>query len=39
MAEIVERADAGVGVRAYALDAEHAKALWSKSEEMMGERL
>ena len=26
------------GVRAYALDAEHAKALWAKSEEMVGER-
>ena len=26
------------GVRAYALDADHAKALWAKSEEMVGER-
>ncbi len=26
------------GVRAYALDAEHAKALWAKSEQMVGER-
>jgi NAD(P)-dependent dehydrogenase (short-subunit alcohol dehydrogenase family) len=26
------------GVRAYALDAERAKALWTKSEEMIGER-
>jgi NAD(P)-dependent dehydrogenase (short-subunit alcohol dehydrogenase family) len=26
------------GVRPYALDPEHAKALWSKSEEMVGER-
>jgi hypothetical protein len=26
------------GVRPYALDAERAKALWSKSEEMVGER-
>ncbi len=26
------------GVRAYAMDPEHAKALWSKSEEMVGER-
>jgi NAD(P)-dependent dehydrogenase (short-subunit alcohol dehydrogenase family) len=26
------------GVRAYALDADRAKALWSKSEEMVGER-
>ncbi len=34
--------DAGMnareGVRAYALDPEHAKALWAKSEEMAGER-
>jgi NAD(P)-dependent dehydrogenase (short-subunit alcohol dehydrogenase family) len=27
------------GVRPYALDPEHAKALWAKSEEMVGERL
>lgn len=26
------------GVRSYALDAEHAKALWAKSDEMVGER-
>ena len=26
------------GVRRYALDPEHAKALWAKSKEMMGER-
>jgi hypothetical protein len=26
------------GVRAYALDPERAKALWAKSEEMVGER-
>ena len=26
------------GVRPYALDAERARALWSKSEEMVGER-
>jgi NAD(P)-dependent dehydrogenase (short-subunit alcohol dehydrogenase family) len=26
------------GVRAYALDAEHAKALWAKSEDLVGER-
>ena len=26
------------GVRPYALDPEHAKALWAKSEEMVGER-
>jgi len=27
------------GVRSYALDPEHAKALWAKSEEMVGERV
>ena len=27
-----------VGVRPYALDPERAKALWAKSEEMVGER-
>jgi hypothetical protein len=26
------------GVRPYALNSEHAKALWAKSEEMVGER-
>ena len=26
------------GVRSYALDPDHAKALWAKSEEMVGER-
>ena len=30
--------DAGSGVRPYALDAERAKALWAKSEEMVGEK-
>ncbi|HEX7782722.1 MAG TPA: SDR family NAD(P)-dependent oxidoreductase [Sphingobium sp.] len=29
---------ASAGVRSYALDAERAKALWAKSEEMVGER-
>jgi hypothetical protein len=29
---------ASAGVRPYALDPEHAKALWAKSEEMVGER-
>jgi hypothetical protein len=29
---------AGEGARAYALDPERAKALWAKSEEMVGER-
>jgi NAD(P)-dependent dehydrogenase (short-subunit alcohol dehydrogenase family) len=39
VAEITETS-AGVtgGVRPYALDADHAKALWAKSEEMVGER-
>ena len=31
-------ADLRGGVRPYALDGEHAKALWAKSEEMVGER-
>jgi hypothetical protein len=26
------------GVRPYALDPEHAKALWARSEELVGER-
>jgi hypothetical protein len=26
------------GVRSYSLDPEHAKALWAKSEELVGER-
>ncbi len=38
VAEIVEGAELRSGVRAYALDPEHAKALWAKSEEMVGER-
>ena len=38
VAEIVEGSDIRAGVRAYALDPEHAKALWAKSEEMVGER-
>ena len=38
VAEIMEGADIRAGVRAYALDPEHAKALWAKSEEMVGER-
>jgi NAD(P)-dependent dehydrogenase (short-subunit alcohol dehydrogenase family) len=37
VAEPQESADIRAGVRAYALDAEHAKALWAKSEEMVGE--
>ncbi len=37
VAELTEGADIRAGVRAYALDPEHAKALWAKSEEMVGE--
>jgi NAD(P)-dependent dehydrogenase (short-subunit alcohol dehydrogenase family) len=37
VAELVEGDGIRAGVRAYALDAEHAKALWAKSEEMVGE--
>ena len=39
---VAEVVDAGLnvldGVRSYALDLEHAKALWAKSEELVGER-
>ncbi|PNG27520.1 SDR family NAD(P)-dependent oxidoreductase [Methylocella silvestris] len=38
VAEPVESEDIRGGVRAYALDPEHAKALWAKSEQMVGER-
>jgi NAD(P)-dependent dehydrogenase (short-subunit alcohol dehydrogenase family) len=41
VAELVEggaELDLRGGVRGYALDADHAKALWAKSEEMVGER-
>ena len=38
VAELPKDAEARSGVRAYALDADHAKALWAKSEEMVGER-
>ena len=41
MAEIVEGGaefNLRSGVRAYALDPERAKALWAKSEAMVGER-
>lgn len=38
VAEIVDSAEIRSGVRPYALDVEHAKALWAKSEEMVGER-
>jgi len=38
VAEPEDSAELRSGVRAYALDPEHAKALWAKSEEMVGER-
>jgi NAD(P)-dependent dehydrogenase (short-subunit alcohol dehydrogenase family) len=38
VAEIVEGQGVRGGVRPYALNPEHAKALWAKSEEMVGER-
>jgi NAD(P)-dependent dehydrogenase (short-subunit alcohol dehydrogenase family) len=38
VAQLVDNPAARGGVRAYALDGEHAKALWAKSEEMVGER-
>jgi NAD(P)-dependent dehydrogenase (short-subunit alcohol dehydrogenase family) len=38
VAELVESAEIRSGVRAYALDPQRAKALWDKSEEMVGER-
>ncbi len=38
VAEVVEDAEFRAGVRPYALDPEHARALWAKSEEMVGER-
>jgi NAD(P)-dependent dehydrogenase (short-subunit alcohol dehydrogenase family) len=38
VAEIVEDPNVRRGVRGYALDPERAKALWAKSEEMVGQR-
>jgi len=38
VAEIVDEPGFRGGVRTYALDPENAKALWAKSEEMVGER-
>lgn len=38
VAVIDDREGVRSGVRSYALDPEHAKALWAKSEEMVGER-
>ncbi len=38
LAEVVEAEGIRPGVRPYALDLDHAKALWTKSEELVGER-
>jgi NAD(P)-dependent dehydrogenase (short-subunit alcohol dehydrogenase family) len=38
VAELAEGDDIRGGVRAYALDPDHAQALWAKSEEMVGEQ-
>ena len=38
VAEIVADASIREGVKPYAVDPDHAKALWAKSEEMVGER-
>ena len=38
VADLVEGDGVRAGVRSYALDADNAKALWVKSEEMIGER-
>ena len=38
VAALQENPNARSGVRAYALDADHARALWARSEEMAGER-
>ncbi len=38
VAELQENPEARNGVRSYALNGEHAKALWAKSEEMVGEK-
>lgn len=38
VAEVIDTPDFRGGVRPYALDPERAKALWAKSEEMVGER-
>ena len=38
VADLIDDPAAASGVRAYALDPEHAKALWLRSEEMVGER-
>ena len=36
--QLTDDPNAMSGVRAYALDAEHAEALWARSEELVGER-
>ena len=38
VAELADDPESRTGVRAYALDGDHAKALWAKSEAMVGER-
>lgn len=38
VADLVEGEGVRAGVRSYALDADNAKALWAKSEELIGER-
>lgn len=38
VAEIAEEPGVRAGVHAYAVNPERAKALWAKSEEMVGER-
>jgi len=38
VAEVIDNPAARGGVRPYALDAEHAKALWAKSEALVGEK-
>ncbi len=38
VAQLTDDANAMSGVRTYALDREHAEALWARSEELVGER-
>jgi NAD(P)-dependent dehydrogenase (short-subunit alcohol dehydrogenase family) len=38
VAEVIDNPEVRVGVRPYALDPDRARALWEKSEEMVGER-
>ena len=38
VAAIVDSGDLRSGVRSYALDPDHARALWAKGEELVGER-